>query len=191
MTEYRIQNSEFRSQNEKIYLFCILYSAFCILSSIFCSTAYAQIGTPTAGIESAVSTISLFWLVIKLIFALGLTGGLIYLFLFIVSKGKGVASSSELIRILGTKAVAPNKYIQIIEIAETILVIGIGESVTLLSEIKDKERIQLLKTEQSKEADRAGLTFKDHLSKLIKTGEDSLKGKLGFLDKKYEKLRRM
>ncbi|MBU2462192.1 flagellar biosynthetic protein FliO, partial [bacterium] len=86
---------------------------------------------------------------------------------------------------------APNKYIQIIEIAETILVIGIGESVTLLSEIKDRETIQLLKTEQSKEADRDGLTFKDHLSKLIKIGEDSLKVKLGFLDKKYEKLRRM
>jgi flagellar protein FliO/FliZ len=102
-----------------------------------------------------------------------------------------VAGSSELIRILGTKAIAPNKYIQIIEIAETILVIGIGESVTLLSEIKDKETIQILKTEQSKEAARAGLTFKDHLSKLIKTGDDSLKIKLGFLDKKYEKLRRM
>ena len=45
-------------------------------------------GTPTTGIESAVSTISLFWLVIKLIFALGLTGGLIYFFLFILTKGK-------------------------------------------------------------------------------------------------------
>ncbi|MDI6752105.1 MAG: flagellar biosynthetic protein FliO [bacterium] len=150
-----------------------------------------MMGTPTIGMESAVSTISLFWLIIKLIFALGLIGGFIYLFLFILSKGKGIAGSSGLIRILSTKAIAPNKYIQIIEIAETILIIGIGESVTLLSEIKDKETVQILKTEQSKEADRAGITFKDHLSKLIKTGEDSLKGKMGFLDKKYEKLRRM
>jgi flagellar protein FliO/FliZ len=163
-----------------------------LLSFLLSTTLYAQIiGTQTDRIES-LPTISLFWLIIKLVFSLFVVGLLIWLVFFLLAKGRKVVGASDLIQILGTRAVAPNKYIQIVEVGDRVLIIGITDSsVSLLSEITDRETIQLLKTEKSKESavKSPEMSFTDFLKRFIRPKEVGLKEKAQFLDKEYQRLK--
>jgi flagellar protein FliO/FliZ len=107
--------------------------------------------------------------------------------------------SAKCINILATNPLSPNKYLQIIEIGNRILLIGVTDnSINLLSEITDKDSIDLIKLQcSSSESQIKRLSFIEHIKSslqrlLVKYHED--KGydkKLRFLKQQYERLKRL
>ncbi|MEW5766761.1 MAG: flagellar biosynthetic protein FliO [bacterium] len=89
---------------------------------------------------------------LRVILALGLIVGVIYLVFRFFLKGKGIMGGASFISILATAPLAPNRYLQLVELPGRILVLGIGEKgINFLTEIKDKEEIDLIKTQSSRE----------------------------------------
>jgi len=89
------------------------------------------------------------WTFLKLIGAMIVIIGLIYIFYRLVSKKTRAFQSYGAIKNIGGVAVGPNRSIQLIRIGEEILVVGVGESVQLLKEIQDPELIRALLAEES------------------------------------------
>lgn len=116
----------------------------------------------------ASSDINVFWTIIKIVLYLVFIGVLAFLIRWIL-KRKDKVIEGELIQILGSKTIAPSKYIQIVEVIDRILIIGVGENINILSEIKDKEEIDLIKTEISKDQikRRENFSFREFLSKKV------------------------
>ncbi|MEW6481753.1 MAG: flagellar biosynthetic protein FliO [bacterium] len=135
--------------------------------------------TPTLTFSSP-SDINIFWIVIKIALYLVFVGGIAFLVVFLFKRKRRI-SEGELIQVIGTKAIAPGKYIQIVEILNRILILGVGENINLLSQIKDKEEIDLIKTEISKEEGRKNpsIPFADYL----------FKKKIDFLEAESERLK--
>ncbi|HAW50130.1 TPA: hypothetical protein DCX16_04195 [bacterium] len=127
------------------------------------------------------SSINLFWLVIKVILYLVFLGIIMWFILWIFKK-KRFPQETGLINIIGTRAISPGKYIQIVEIVDRVLVLGIGESITVLSEIKDKETIDIIKTQMSREesSKNPNLPFSEYLKNFGK--------KMDFLDRQRKRL---
>jgi flagellar protein FliO/FliZ len=78
-----------------------------------------------------------------------------------------IVSSTQVIKVLATYPLAGNKTIQIVQIADKVLILGITDSnINLISTLEDKETIDKIKLESSKET-RGFQSFKDQLLKLI------------------------
>lgn len=106
------------------------------------------LGTPTIPFQAS-SDVNIFFLIIKVALYLVFIGAII-LFIRWILKKRGRIIDDEIIKVIGIKTIAPSKYIQIVEFIDRILILGIGENINILSEIKDKEEIDLIKTEISK-----------------------------------------
>lgn len=75
----------------------------------------------------------------KMFFALGLVLFLIYFLLKFVTKRNRVFQQGQAIVNLGGTNVGQNKSVQMVRVGERVLVVGVGESITLLKEIDDTE----------------------------------------------------
>ncbi|MDI6793667.1 MAG: flagellar biosynthetic protein FliO [bacterium] len=130
----------------------------------------------------------------RVVFALAVIIGIIYLIFRFFLKGKGFIGGASFISILGTAPLAPNRYLQLVELPGRILVLGIAEKeINLLTEIKDKEEIDLIKTQTSRE-ESMNHPFSHHLRGFLgrfgveEKKADPYEERLSFLMKEREKL---
>lgn len=137
--------------------------------------------TPTLAFQAS-SDINVFWIIIKIALYLVFIGVLIFLAAWIL-KRKSKIIEGELIQVLGTKTIAPGKYIQIVEAIDRILILGVGENINILSEIKDKSEIDLIKTEISKEEGKRNPNFPFR--------EFLFKKKIDFIENEKERLHKL
>jgi|GEM_PF-6535290 len=137
-------------------------------------------GTPTLPPQAS-SDINLFWIILKIFLYLLFIIAFAFFILWIFKRKKGTPIG--LIQIIGTKPIAPGKYIQIVEIIDRILILGIGENINILSEITNKETIDLIKEEAGKiEAlKNPDLSFAHYL----------FKKKIDFLDDEEKRLKKI
>lgn len=93
------------------------------------------------GKESAdgISTGSLIFNLIKMVFALLLVLGLIYLLLKFLNKRNRLFQQVKALENLGGISVGPNKSIQLVRIGSKVFAVGVGDNVELLQEITDEE----------------------------------------------------
>ncbi|MBY9081896.1 flagellar biosynthetic protein FliO [Paenibacillus sp. HN-1] len=77
--------------------------------------------------------------------------------------------SNRSIRTLGAVGLGPSKSLQVIEIGESLYIIGVGENVTMLDKITDPEEAAVIMAAFEEQSTSAG--------SLIKTVGDKLKGK--------------
>lgn len=143
---------------------------------------------------------NLLGLLLKTTLALGIITVAIYFILKVFFRGRGLAYSKEgLFRVIGNHALAPNRYIQLIEIGNILLLLGITENgIRLLTEIKDGETIDLIKTQASRIQPVEGISFSHHLMEFLKGfGRKDLdevltrENKVTFLKEQRDKLRRL
>lgn len=139
--------------------------------------------------------VSFLVVIAKTILALIIIGLLIVGLLKFFFKDKGsLFSGVKCINTLATHPLSPNKYIQIIEINNKIIILGITDSnINLLGEITDRDDIDLIKLQCSSESQSISLSFIEHLTDSVKKMLGSFKtvsqGKPSGYEKKIEFLK--
>jgi flagellar protein FliO/FliZ len=81
---------------------------------------------------------------VKMIFALFFVIFLIYVILRFVNQRNRMFGQAKALRNLGGVPLGANRSIQLIKVGERILVVGVGDDVRLLQEIRDENEIQAL-----------------------------------------------
>jgi flagellar protein FliO/FliZ len=81
---------------------------------------------------------------IKMIFSFIIVIGLLYLVLYWIKRNGNSFTKNSLIQSLGGSSLGSNKSVQIVKIGNSVYVVGVGENVTLLKEIKDANEIQTI-----------------------------------------------
>jgi flagellar biosynthetic protein FliO len=106
------------------------------------------------------------WAAAKMI--LGLGGVLAILIVLIwlckrMAAGKGRLSSEGQVRLLASKAIAPRKFVSLVEICGQVLVLGVSEAqITLLDKMENREFIA--KTESQRPLKSEPLSILDYFS---------------------------
>ena len=103
------------------------------------------------------------WMIIKTIVVLGLFVGGFYMFFKFVSQKAGLHISGEsAIQILSTVSVGTNKFVQIVDVAGKVFLLGVSDSsINLLTEIKDREDIDRIRLLSSQSTPVQGLNFQE------------------------------
>ncbi|MCL1910766.1 MAG: flagellar biosynthetic protein FliO [Leptospirales bacterium] len=115
------------------------------------------------------------WDIFKLLLVLGLMVGSFYFFFRYISKKTGInARGGDIMRTIAIVPVGQNKYIQVIDLAGKLLVIGVADNgINLITEITNKDdidRIRLMGSFDDKTAGAAPATFQDFLKERIGRG---------------------
>ncbi|OIP38534.1 hypothetical protein AUJ95_06665 [Candidatus Desantisbacteria bacterium CG2_30_40_21] len=114
--------------------------------------------------------VNLFAVIVKTIMALIVIGLLIVGLLRFFFKNKvALFSGTKCINALASHPLSPNKYIQIVEIGNKLIILGITDSnINLLCEITDTDTIDLIKLQCSSEPPSTSLPFIEHLTGSVK-----------------------
>ncbi|MCO7125985.1 flagellar biosynthetic protein FliO [Sporolactobacillus shoreicorticis] len=110
---------------------------------------------------------NLFVTFIKLFFALLIVLALIYLLYHFVAKRSGRFAQVAALKNMGGVSLGTNRSLQLVRVGDEILVVGVGETVQLLKEIKDPEVIEAL-TQKSDAPD----PFEENVMKALKWTTD-------------------
>jgi flagellar biosynthetic protein FliO len=103
------------------------------------------------------------WMIIKTILVLGLFAGGFYMFFKFVTQKAGLnVSGQEAIQILSTVSLGTNKFVQIVDVAGKVFLLGVSDSsINLLTEIKDREDIDRIRLLSSRSTPVQGATFQE------------------------------
>lgn len=95
---------------------------------------------------------SLVFELVKLFFALILVVGLIYAFLFFLKRNNRLGPRLSNLESIGGISLGQNKSIQLIRLGNRIFVVGVGEEISLLDEVKDEELIhEIIKQKEAQD----------------------------------------
>lgn len=111
---------------------------------------------------------------LRILFALGLVLALLYLMVRALQKRQGLPKdlfSDPWIRLLSSRAIAPQKYVSLVEIAGEILVLGVSDAqITLLGKVENKAFTERLLAESKTRAEGVfrlpTLSFRSRTKKL-------------------------
>lgn len=70
--------------------------------------------------------------------------GLIYGLIKFLAARQNALPASQVIRVLGASSVGQQKSVQVFQVGDQVLIVGVGENVTLLTEITDEQQKQKL-----------------------------------------------
>ncbi|HNX25570.1 MAG TPA: flagellar biosynthetic protein FliO [Spirochaetota bacterium] len=106
------------------------------------------------------------WMIIKTILVLGLFVGGFYMFFKFVTQKAGLhVSGQEAIQILSTVSLGTNKFVQIVDVAGKVFLLGVSDSsINLLTEIKDREDIDRIRLLSSRSTPVQGATFPEFIA---------------------------
>jgi len=163
------------------FIIFAVFSFILILSSLPISPAVAQ-GAAPANNSAAENNVpgqnfveddfrpqieeeSAAWLIIKTIFVLGLfVGGFYYFYKFVRQKSGLNLTGQEAIRILSTVSLGANKFIQIVDVAGKVFLLGVTDNnINLLTEVKDRDEIDRIRLLSSSSTPAQGVSFQEFL----------------------------
>lgn len=108
-------------------------------------------------------------------FALGIVLFLVYFLLKFVTKRNRVFQQGQAIVNLGGTNVGQNKSVQMVKIGDRVLVVGVGESISLLTEINDEEENKRIIQEFELKQERV-VESKDLIQKVFSFIQQGAKG---------------
>jgi flagellar protein FliO/FliZ len=117
------------------------------------------------------------WLIFKTIFVMGvLVAGFYYFFKFITQKVAITAIGQEVITILSVVPLGQNKFLQVVDIAGKVYVLGVSDNtINLITEIKDKDDIDRIRLLSSKSTPPKQGGFQEYLSTQLGKVLDKMK----------------
>ncbi len=111
------------------------------------------------------------WMLIKMIFILGIFAGGFYYFYRFITKKSGIGLfGGEAIKVLSVAPLGQNKFLQVVDLAGKVLVIGVSDNaITLISEITEKDQIDRIRilSNRTPPADRKVSGFQEYVMKDI------------------------
>ncbi|WP_078547112.1 flagellar biosynthetic protein FliO [Litchfieldia alkalitelluris] len=93
------------------------------------------------------------WDFFKMIAAFGFVIFLLYFILKLVNKRNKLLNQHKYMETIGGTSLGNNRSIQLVKVGKQILVIGVGDSITLLKEINDHEEVSRIIEEQNQQKD--------------------------------------
>ena len=120
------------------------------------------------------------WMFFKMLFVLAIFGGAFYYFYRFVTKKAGISIfGGEAVRVLSVVPIGQNKFLQLVDVAGRVLLVGVSEgSINLITEITEKDqidRIRILSTRTPPPGKGAG-SFQDQVVKDIGKLIDRVRG---------------
>ena len=121
------------------------------------------------------------WDIIKAILILGIMVGAFYYFFKFITKKTGLQVHGEgIVKTLAVVPVAQNKYIQVVDLAGRILVLGIADSgINLITEVTDRDEIDRIRlaSSHSKSVPEGG--FQEYIRQQVGKVVDKINEKKG------------
>ncbi|HOD13879.1 MAG TPA: flagellar biosynthetic protein FliO [Spirochaetota bacterium] len=111
------------------------------------------------------------WMFFKMLLILGIFGGGMYYFYRFVSKKTGISMfGGEAVRVLSVIPIGQNKFLQLIDVAGRVLLVGVSDSnINLITEITEKDQIDRIRilSNRTPPPDRGAGGFQDQVMKEI------------------------
>lgn len=87
------------------------------------------------------------WMFIKMLLVLGIfAGGFYYFYRFVTRRAGGSVFGGEAIKVLSAVPLGQNKFLQVVDLAGKVLVIGVSDSaISLITEITEKDQIDRIR----------------------------------------------
>jgi flagellar protein FliO/FliZ len=137
------------------------------------------------------------WDFIRMLLILAAVIGTIYLvFFFLKRSGRNRYQDNELFSVVGSQALNSNKSLHLVNVGNQYFLVGAGEnSVSLISEITDKESIDELKLKLSNMSAEQRKSFKDVIFGMLRPAggqgtQSSFFDSIDFMKKQRERLKR-
>jgi flagellar protein FliO/FliZ len=107
------------------------------------------------------------WLMFKALAVIGLIGAGFYFFFKYVTQKAGISTTGgAIVNQLASVPVGQNKFIQVVDIAGKVLVVGVADSgINLLTEITDKNEIDRIRLVGSQRSAAGALNFQEYIAK--------------------------
>jgi flagellar protein FliO/FliZ len=180
---HNIEKQNSYTKGDAGFVIVTVFSLILILSSLCASIAFAQDASVPVNNSNLANNVpgqnfveddfrpqieeeSASWLIIKTLFVLALfIGGFYFFYKFVAQKSGFNLSGQEAVRILSTVTLGTNKFIQIIDVAGKIFLLGVTDNnINLLTEIKDKEEIDRIRLLSSRSTPVQGAKFQDFIT---------------------------
>jgi len=161
------------------------------------TTMLLEEGTETESPENIAAPLISTWDFLRMVLILGGVVGLVYIFFFLLKRGLGQKKfENDLIRVLGSTSLTGNKALHLIEVGNSIFLVGSAESgVALIAEIEDQESRDHIKLEGSRIQNPEQRSFSRVLRDIFKPAKDNkLKGlgeTVDFMKEQQERLKRL
>ena len=109
------------------------------------------------------------WLIFKTIIILGLlVGGFYYFFKFVTKKTGIHALGQDVIKILSIVPVGQNKFLQVVDVAGRILVLGVTDSsINIITEVEGRDEIDRIRLLSSKSVPVQPGGFQQYITKQV------------------------
>ena len=141
---------------------------------------------PGAGFEEEdfkprVEEESTVWMIFKTLFVLGLmVAGFYYFFRFVTKKAGIQFMGQEVVQVLSVVPVGQNRFLQVVDLAGRILVLGIAENnINLLLEITDRDEKDRIRLMSSRSRPAQEIVFSEYLNKQIGRVADFIQDRRG------------
>ncbi|HUI69385.1 MAG TPA: flagellar biosynthetic protein FliO [Spirochaetia bacterium] len=148
-------------------------------------------GQPAAAATPGVST----WDFVRMLVILAAVVGAIYLLFWILRRSAGrKITENNLIRVLGSRSLAGNKSLHLVEVGSSVFLVGASDGgVELISQITDKESLDAVKLKSAEESPPGRRNFQQLLSEVFRPAARavSLHDGVGFLRGQRDKLRKL
>lgn len=143
------------------------------------------------------------WDFVRMILVLALVVGLIYGVFWLLRRGARLkAPENEMIRVLGSRGLAGNRALHLVEVGRSIYLVGSAENgVNLVAEVKDQETIDAIRVQAAEEGGKPRRGFAATLARMLAPAEapkspasgagPALGAGAAFLRKSRERLRRI
>lgn len=119
-----------------------------------------------------------FLTLIKVLAALGVVVGLLYIALKFLQKKTRTFQEGKILQSMAGIGVGANRSIQAVKVGSTIMIIGIGENVTLLKEITNEDEVEELLLLAEESPRKQHITARDLFVKVVEARKAASKSSL-------------
>lgn len=136
------------------------------------------------------------WDFLRMVLILAAVVGVIYLIFWILKRGiRRQLPQNDLIRLLGTRNLAGNRALHLVEMGKQVFLVGAAEgSISLISEIRDQETLDSITLERSQMQNRTTQGFAHFFQSILKSGkqkEPKVGATIDFMKQQRQRLEKL
>ncbi len=136
------------------------------------------------------------WDFLRMVLILAAVVGAIYLIFWMLKRGfRRQLPQNDLIQLLGTRNLSGNRALHLIEMGKQVFLVGSAEgSISLISEIRDRETLDSIALERSQMQNRTHQGFAQFFQSILKSGkqkESSVGATIDFMKQQRQRLEKL